>query len=87
MLNIILEPELEQRLHAIAAKSGHSTAQLAREAIIELIENHEDLAAAQAMPLTADQKAELNRRRAELESGAVRGLPWEEVRQSLLSRR
>jgi putative addiction module component (TIGR02574 family) len=42
---------------------------------------------AQAMPLTAGQKAELDRRQAELESGAVRGLPWEEVRQSLLTRR
>lgn len=45
---------------------------------------HDD---AQAMPLTTDQKAELERRHAELESGVVQGIPWEEVRQSLLSRR
>jgi putative addiction module component (TIGR02574 family) len=44
---------------------------------------HDD---AQAVPLTAEQKAELERRHAEMESGAVRGLPWKEVRQSLLRR-
>ena len=49
MLNISLEPELEQRLQALAAKSGHSTAQLAREAIIEMVESQEDLAAAKAV--------------------------------------
>lgn len=49
MLNIPLEPELEQRIQAIAAKSGHSTAELAREAIIEMIEDQEDLAAAEAV--------------------------------------
>ena len=49
MLNISLEPELEQRLQALAAKSGHSTAQLAREAIIEMVEGQEDLAAAKAV--------------------------------------
>jgi putative addiction module component (TIGR02574 family) len=41
----------------------------------------------QAMPLTSEQKAELDRRHAELESGAVRGIPWEEMRQSLLTPR
>ena len=45
---------------------------------------HDD---AQAMSLTAEQKAELERRYAELESGTVPGIPWDEVRQSLLSRR
>jgi putative addiction module component (TIGR02574 family) len=45
---------------------------------------HDD---AQAMPLTAEQKAELERRHTEMQSGTVRGIPWEEVRQSLLSRR
>jgi putative addiction module component (TIGR02574 family) len=45
---------------------------------------HED---AQAVPLTAEQKAELERRHTEMESGAVRGIPWEEVQRSLLSRR
>jgi RHH-type rel operon transcriptional repressor/antitoxin RelB len=49
MLNIPLEPELEQRLAALADKSGHSTATIAREAIIEMIEDQEDLAAAEAV--------------------------------------
>jgi putative addiction module component (TIGR02574 family) len=42
---------------------------------------------AQAVPLTAEQRAELQRRDAEMESGAVRGIPWEEVKKSLLTRR
>ena len=45
---------------------------------------HDDV---QAVPLTAEQKAELGRRHAEMETGAVLGLPWEEVRRSLLSQR
>lgn len=45
---------------------------------------HDD---AQAMPLTAEQRAELQRRDADLESGAVRGIPWEDVKKSLLTRR
>ena len=40
-----------------------------------------------AMPLTAEQKTELQRRDADMESGAVRGIPWEEVKKSLLTRR
>jgi putative addiction module component (TIGR02574 family) len=45
---------------------------------------HDD---AQAMPLTAAQRAEIERRHAELESGAVQGIPLERMRQSLLRRR
>jgi putative addiction module component (TIGR02574 family) len=40
-----------------------------------------------AMPLTTEQRTELQRRDADLESGAVRGIPWEEVKKSLLARR
>jgi putative addiction module component (TIGR02574 family) len=45
---------------------------------------HDD---ALAVPLTAEQRAELQRRDADMESGAVRGIPWEEVKKSLLTRR
>jgi putative addiction module component (TIGR02574 family) len=45
---------------------------------------HDD---ALAMPLTAEQRAELQRRDADMESGAVRGIPWEEVKKALLTRR
>jgi putative addiction module component (TIGR02574 family) len=40
---------------------------------------------AKATPLTSQQKAELEPRDAELESGPVPGIPWVEVRQSLQS--
>ena len=43
---------------------------------------HDD---AMAVPLTAEQRAELQRRDADMESGAVRGIPWEEVKKSLLT--
>jgi putative addiction module component (TIGR02574 family) len=42
---------------------------------------HDD---AQAVPLTAEQRAELDRRHAELESGEVQGITLDELRQSLL---
>jgi putative addiction module component (TIGR02574 family) len=45
---------------------------------------HDD---ALAVPLSAEQRAELQRRDADMESGAVQGIPWEEVKQSLLTRR
>jgi putative addiction module component (TIGR02574 family) len=45
---------------------------------------HDD---AMAVPLTAEQRAELQRRDADRESGAVRGIPWEEVKKSLLTTR
>jgi putative addiction module component (TIGR02574 family) len=45
---------------------------------------HDD---ALAMPLTAEQRAELQRRDADMESGALQGMPWEEVKKSLLTRR
>jgi putative addiction module component (TIGR02574 family) len=45
---------------------------------------HDD---ALAVPLTAEQRAELQRRDADMESGTVRGIPWEEVKKSLLTRR
>jgi putative addiction module component (TIGR02574 family) len=45
---------------------------------------HDD---ARIMPLTGEQRAEIERRHAELESGAVQGIPLDELRQSLLSRR
>jgi putative addiction module component (TIGR02574 family) len=45
---------------------------------------HDD---AMAVPLAAEQRAELHRRDADMESGAVTGLPWEEVKRSLLTRR
>lgn len=40
-----------------------------------------------AEPLTAEQRAEIERRDAELESGAVQGIGLDELRQSLLKRR
>jgi RHH-type transcriptional regulator, rel operon repressor / antitoxin RelB len=49
MLNIPHEPDLEQRLNAIASKSGHSTTDYLREAIREMIEDQEDIAAAEAV--------------------------------------
>jgi putative addiction module component (TIGR02574 family) len=45
---------------------------------------HDD---AQAMPLTAEDRAEINRRHAQLESGEVQGISLDELRQSLLTRR
>jgi putative addiction module component (TIGR02574 family) len=45
---------------------------------------HDD---ALAVPLTAEQRSELQRRDADMESGAVQGIPWEEVKKSLLTRR
>jgi putative addiction module component (TIGR02574 family) len=44
-------------------------------------------AEAQAMPLTNEQRDELNRRLEQLESGKVEGIPWEQARNGLLSRR
>lgn len=38
-------------------------------------------------PLTTEQRAEIERRDAELQSGAVQGIGLDELRQSLLSRR
>jgi RHH-type transcriptional regulator, rel operon repressor / antitoxin RelB len=46
MLGVRLEPELEQRLDAIVAKTGRSKSYYVREAIRELIEDWEDTAAA-----------------------------------------
>ena len=40
---------------------------------------------AQTMPLTPEQREELSRRRAQLESGQVKGVPWEQFRKNLLS--
>jgi putative addiction module component (TIGR02574 family) len=45
---------------------------------------HDD---AQAMPLTAEDRAEIDRRHAELESGEAQGVSLDEMRQSLLTRR
>ncbi len=45
---------------------------------------HDD---AQAMPLTAEQRAELDRGHAELDSGEGQGISLDELRQSLLTRR
>jgi RHH-type transcriptional regulator, rel operon repressor / antitoxin RelB len=46
MVGIRLEPELERRLDAIAAKTGRSKSHYVREAIHGLIEDWEDTAAA-----------------------------------------
>ena len=40
----------------------------------------------QAAILPPGQREELQRRLADLESGQVQGIPWEELRQSLLSK-
>jgi putative addiction module component (TIGR02574 family) len=45
---------------------------------------HDD---ALAVPLIPEQRAELQRRDSDMESGAVRGIPWQEVKKSLLTRR
>jgi putative addiction module component (TIGR02574 family) len=45
---------------------------------------HQD---AQAAPLTPQQRAELDRRFSQLESGEVPGIPWEQLRESLLPKR
>jgi putative addiction module component (TIGR02574 family) len=42
---------------------------------------------AQAALLTPQQRAELDHRFAQLESGAVQGIPWEQLRESLLPKR
>ncbi len=39
---------------------------------------------AQATPLTPQQGAELDRRFTQLESGEVQGIPWEQLRESLV---
>ncbi len=40
---------------------------------------------AQVMPLTSEQRDELNRRLEQLESGKVEGIPWEQIRDGLLA--
>lgn len=49
MVGIRLEPELEKRLDAVAAKTGRSKSYYVREAIRELIEDWEDAAEAIAV--------------------------------------
>ena len=49
MLDIRLEPELQQRLEAVAAKTGHTASEFVSEAIRERIEDFEDTAAALAV--------------------------------------
>ncbi|RIV83463.1 ribbon-helix-helix protein, CopG family [Aurantiacibacter xanthus] len=44
MLAVRLDPELEARLTAVAKRMGRSKSHLAREALIERIEELEDLA-------------------------------------------
>lgn len=44
---------------------------------------HEEAIAA---TLTGEQRDELHRRRQQLESGEVQGIPWDHLRRSLLSR-
>lgn len=46
MLGVRIEPELEKRLDAIAAKTGRSKSYYVRQAILELIDDWEDTAAA-----------------------------------------
>ncbi|WP_169979829.1 type II toxin-antitoxin system RelB family antitoxin [Tautonia rosea] len=46
MLGVRLEPEIEQRLTAIAKQTGRSKSYYVREAILQLIEDWEDNAAA-----------------------------------------
>lgn len=46
---ICLEQEQEQRLHDIGARAGRSSDEIARDAIIEMIEDKEDCTAAQAI--------------------------------------
>lgn len=48
MAGVRLEPELEQRLEAVAAKTGRTKSHYFREAIRELIEDWEDEAEALA---------------------------------------
>ncbi len=40
----------------------------------------------QALPLTAEQEAELGRRLDEMESGDTEGIPWEEVMKRIRTR-
>ena len=63
--------------HLTAAERLH----LAQELLDSL---HDD---APADPLTAEQRAMIDRRHVELESGAVPGIPLDKLRQSLLDRR
>jgi RHH-type transcriptional regulator, rel operon repressor / antitoxin RelB len=46
MLGVRLEPEIERRLDVIASKTGRSKSYYARKAIIEAIEDWEDVAEA-----------------------------------------
>ncbi len=48
MLEIHLEPELAQRLLAVAAQTGRSSDEIAQKAICELVEDLEDMAIAEA---------------------------------------
>jgi RHH-type rel operon transcriptional repressor/antitoxin RelB len=42
MLGVRLEPELEERLQQLAVKTGRSKSFYARQAIAQLVEDHED---------------------------------------------
>jgi putative addiction module component (TIGR02574 family) len=68
-----------------ASDFSHLSAAECIHLVQELWESIHDKA--QAMKLTAEERAEIERRHAELESGAVQGIPLERMRQSLLSRR
>lgn len=64
MLALRLPPDLEARLDALAKKTGRTKSFYAREAIIEHIEDLEDLYLAEERLRTSDGKT----------------IPWEDVR-------
>lgn len=64
MLALRLPPELEARLDALAKKSGRTKSSLAREAVIDHIEDLEDLCLAEERLPTTDGTT----------------IPWHEVR-------
>lgn len=59
MLAINLEPELERQIAELAERSGRSVDALVREAVTRLIEDFEDLAAAEAALRDYDPAANL----------------------------
>lgn len=66
MLAIRLAPEIEERLEALAARTGRTKTFYAREAILEYLEDMEDLYLAEQRSL-------------EIRSGKVKTVPLEEV--------
>ena len=70
MLALRLPPELEARLDALAKRTGRTKSEYAREAIVEFIDDLEDLYLAQKRSALADR-------------GKTKTIPLEELERTL----